>query len=166
MLKHLGPNPAVDIIVHRQHDSEKQILLIQRSEKSEAFPNKWALPGGFVDSEAKKGEIWIEGKESKVDAAKRELLEETGLNLHSKSHTDFHFKGIYDSIDRDPRNTSRAWTESHVFMIGIDELEGRYVTGMDDAQNALWFTVSQILKMKNDLGFDHFKILEDSGVLE
>lgn len=165
MLKHKGPNPTVDIIVIRKKGKENQILLIQRSSNAEAFPNAWALPGGFVDSEAPKGEKWKEGQESKVDAAKRELLEETGLDLRERDHSDFHFKGIYDSLDRDPRNTKEAWTESHVFMIEIEGIEGNYVTGMDDAQNAKWFMATEISNKKVDLAFDHIKILTESGVL-
>lgn len=55
---------TVDIVVFREKNTQKEILLIQR--KNEPFKNQWALPGGFVDND-----------EDLETAAKRELQEET-----------------------------------------------------------------------------------------
>jgi hypothetical protein len=63
-----GVNPTVDLIVIRGD----KVLLIQRGEDAEAEAGKWALPGGFHDTNAKEGEEWKEDKESSLDAAKRE----------------------------------------------------------------------------------------------
>src|SRR5688500_16009399 len=62
-----------------------EVLLVKR--KHEPFQGKWGLPGGFVDQD-----------EKVLDAAKRELQEETGVE--NVSLTQF---GAYGDPGRDPR---------------------------------------------------------------
>ena len=57
-----NPLPTVDIII----ENKAGIVLIERANP----PFGWAIPGGFVDY-----------GESLEDAARREALEETGLNV-------------------------------------------------------------------------------------
>ena len=57
-----NPFPTVDIII----ENMAGIVLIERANP----PFGWAIPGGFVDY-----------GESLEDAARREALEETGLNI-------------------------------------------------------------------------------------
>lgn len=167
MLFHLGPNPTADLIVTRKLNNEKQILLIERSVNSSAMPGRLAFPGGFVDTEAYRGEAWKPGVETFLEAAKRELLEETGLDLSHKPYDQFRFMGIYDDPGRDPRNTNDSWVEGHVFTVEIDSEEGHGVVGMDDAQRAHWFPVSDLSFMPKDrFAFDHYEILKEHGFLE
>ena len=63
------------------------IILIKRSDKSEAYPNCWAFPGGFLD----KGE-------SIEQCAERELKEETGLVATTLLPI-----GVFSKPERDPR---------------------------------------------------------------
>ena len=61
---------AVDAVVFGYSKSEGvQVLLIQR--KYPPFKNSWAIPGGFVLSD-----------ESLEDAVRRELVEETGIEVN------------------------------------------------------------------------------------
>ena len=60
-----------------------QIVLVRRRDTQE-----WALPGGLID--------W---GEDIAAAARRELKEETGLELVGEPR----LVGVYSSIDRDPR---------------------------------------------------------------
>ena len=66
-----NPGPCVSVLVVR----EGRVLLGRRTEtETDIMPGKWCLPCGF-----------IEWGESYYDAAKREVLEETGLTIQSVS---------------------------------------------------------------------------------
>lgn len=64
------PRPALccDTVVFCGPSEARKVLLVRRA--ADPFQGQWALPGGFVD----------EG-EKPVDAARRELAEETGFVL-------------------------------------------------------------------------------------
>ena len=79
------PSIAVDTIIFSIQHDELKVLLVKRGEHP--FKGTWAIPGGFVRHD-----------ESVDDAAKRELLEETGVS------------GVYleqlftfGDVNRDPR---------------------------------------------------------------
>lgn len=63
-------NVTVDAVVFKKEKSETYVLLIRR--KNPSFQNQWTLPGGFVESD-----------EDLETAAKRELKEETGIEMTS-----------------------------------------------------------------------------------
>ncbi|MCP4868211.1 MAG: NUDIX hydrolase [Proteobacteria bacterium] len=123
------PRPAVtvDLIVLRG----SQILLIQRDR--EPFAGRWALPGGFVD----------EGEDLET-AARRELLEETGL----KAGTLRQFRAFGDP-GRDPR----GWTIAIAFV--SEDTPGEPQAG-DDAREARWFDQHAL----PSLAFDHDLIVQ------
>ena len=122
---HRNPLPTVDIII----ETSGGIVLIERKNR----PLGWAIPGGFVDY-----------GESLEQAAVREALEETGLNvrLTGQLHT-------YSDPNRDPRQH----TISTVFVAMADGLP---VAG-DDAGRAAIFAEDNL----PDLVFDHAAILAD-----
>jgi hydrolase, NUDIX family len=93
-------------------------LLIKRSQ----FPYKgaWALPGGFL----RPGET-IE------ETAKRELLEETGVE-----NPFLHLAGVYSEAGRDPR----GWIISNSF-ISLINAENCTLRADTDAWDAAWFCV-------------------------
>jgi len=121
------PRPALttDGIILKK--DSKQLLLIQRG--IEPFFGKWALPGGFVEMD-----------ELLVDACKRELMEETGLDVQEL--TPF---VAADKVDRDPRGR----TISLLFYGFVSE--DAVVKSGDDAANAEWFPVDAL----PELAFDH-----------
>ena len=110
------------------------LLLVQR--KYPPFTGEWALPGGFVE----------EG-EQVVDAAPRELAEETGLRPGS-----LRLLGVYDTPGRDPR----GWTVSIVYLAAVQTEVA--VRGADDARDARWFQANALPK----LAFDHALIVDDA----
>lgn len=164
-----GPNPTVDNVITRDNPEtgEREVLLIQRGPGT-AEGGKWALPGGFHDTKAKKGEPWKAGHETSEQAAMRELTEETGLDA-TELQSEMRHVGKYGEDDkptgRDPRDNDEAWSVSNAYHLHLTpELAGRAVAGTDDASDAKWIPAKKLSKMK--LAFDHGKILGDSGALD
>lgn len=117
--------PTVDIII----ETKGGIVLIERKNP----PHGWALPGGFVDY-----------GESLEEAARREALEETGLQTSGLRQ--FH---TYS----DPQRDARMHTISTVF---IATATGQ-PQGGDDALQARVFHVRDL----PPLVFDHARIVHD-----
>jgi len=125
---------TVDIIVINRIDYKNEILLIRRGH--EPYKGCWALPGGYVDID-----------EELVDAANRELKEET--NLENLNLTQFK---TYGSLGRDPRG--RAISVIYYTIAYNQQLSAQ---AGDDAANAEWFDVDIL----PSLAFDHKQIIED-----
>lgn len=156
-----GANHTVDIILVSPCN---KTLLIRRSDSSPACPGMLAFPGGFVDTEAKKGETWLNGKETQSEAALRELKEETGLKVNNPDN--MIYVGTYEGNGRDPRDNGESWSRSqaYVYMLDCEEFVKMRGTekGMDDASDAGWYNIED--KGLN-LAFDHTKILKDSLII-
>lgn len=81
-----------------------------------------------------------------VEAARRELFEETGLsNIHLTQLRTF------DSVNRDPRGRNIA-----VAFTGQTTFDNCNLTAGDDASEAGWFLVDKL----PELAFDHQSIIE------
>jgi len=125
---------TVDVVLFRKMNSSYEILLIQRL--NDPFKDYWALPGGFVDE-----------NEELETAAKRELFEETDIQL-------FQVKQIkaYGNPNRDPRHH----TISVAFLGEIDSLAE--AKAKDDAKAVKWFSIEELPA----LAFDHAEIIRDT----
>lgn len=121
-----------------------QVLLIRRG----GYPGKglWALPGGF-----------IEPRERLLQAALRELDEETGLGvLEATLRQALVDIKVFDHPDRSQRG--RTITHAHFFDLKLDHLPE--VEGADDAAQAEWVPMAQLLSMEETFFEDHFHILD------
>jgi ADP-ribose pyrophosphatase YjhB (NUDIX family) len=167
-LYHPGVNPTVDLIVTRTVNGEQQVLLIRRGDNAQTEAGKLAFPGGFHDTNAKPGQPWTQGKETAKQAALRELKEETGLDLtQSSMNLPMPEVGVFDSQERDPRNSTESWTSATVFRIDLpaDFDIATDVSGQDDAKEARWIPVSELNSIdRAQFGFDHANILETQGL--
>ncbi|HBI83767.1 NUDIX hydrolase [Orrella sp. NBD-18] len=160
---HFGVNPTVDLMVVAP---DERILLIRRSETSEACAGLWALPGGFIGTDAKRGDPWEEGKESAEFAARRELREETNLDLPPDSQ--IVLIGTYEGNQRDPRDNEESWTKTYAYLHRIHpevfHAQKNQLRGMDDASDVAWLKLSEIISMhrRGEIAFDHMKIILDA----
>lgn len=129
-MSYRNPTPTVDIIIELVDRPHRPIVLIERHNP----PLGWAIPGGFVDY-----------GESVEIAARREALEETGLQVELIEQFQ-----VYSDPNRDPRQH----TLSIVFLATAS---GEPQAG-DDAQGIGIFESWDVPK---NLCFDHDKILQD-----
>ncbi|AVR46298.1 NUDIX hydrolase [Christiangramia fulva] len=122
---------TVDSVVFCKADKFK-VLLVKR--KNEPFQDQWALPGGFLE----------EGEDLET-GAKRELKEETGVEVDSMEQVK-----AFGTPGRDPRGP----TVTIAFLSRIYCEED--LKPSDDAKDARWFEVDKL----PDLAFDHDKIIK------
>lgn len=132
---YVAPALTVDAVLLKGNEKGGlDVLLIRRGR--DPFKGHWALPGGFVDV-----------GERVEDAARRELVEETGLRGDLLD-----LLGVYSDPTRDPR----GHTVSVVYVMKVGGIV--QVDDLDDADEARWFP----LDAPPPLAFDHDRILADA----
>lgn len=127
---HCGQRKQRAITIDALISKENKILLIKRN--NEPFKGSWAIPGGYID--------WDETAE---EALKREVKEETGLDV-----TEITFFDVYSDPKRDPRQ--------NITLVYQIETDGEPKAG-DDAKELKWFDFHNL----PELAFDHEKIIEN-----
>ena len=126
------PRPAVTVdVVIVTREKRPRVLLIRR--RHDPFQGMWAIPGGFVDME-----------EDLETAARRELMEETGVRAGKIEQL-----ATFGAPKRDPRGR----TISVVFLARVPK--DTQAQAGDDAADSAW----QPLDRLPDLAFDHREIL-------
>jgi len=129
---------TADVVILTMAEGVLHILLVRRGE--EPFKGMWAIPGGFKRPDETLGE-----------AARRELSEETGVDVPSLL-TQF---GAYGDPGRDPRMNVVT-----VAYLAVLRDVGEIVAGTDAASAAL-APASDILEERIELAFDHLRIVRD-----
>jgi 8-oxo-dGTP diphosphatase len=109
-----------------------KVLLIKRAR--EPFMGEWAIPGGRLEDD-----------ETAEQCAKREMKEETGLDIEI-----IRFTGLYSDPARDPRGIIAA-----AYLV---KRVGGEVKAGDDAGEAKWYLLGSLPR----LCADHEKILADA----
>jgi len=127
------PSVAADAIVFAYDEGRLNVLLIQR--KNHPFRGHWVFPGGF-----------IEVYEDPIEAAQRELKEETGVEVGELLQL-----GAFGRPGRDPR-----YHVVSVIYFGIAPPGKQTPQADDDAMDAAWYAVSKT----PPLGFDHEDVLD------
>jgi len=130
---------TVDLVVFTVRDEQLCALAVKRG--GPPFKGRWALPGGFVEED-----------EDLLDAALRELAEETGL-VELPVHLEQ--LATYGAPRRDPRQR----VVSIAYLALAAELPDP--AAGSDAAAARWRPVDELLGARARLAFDHDEILED-----
>lgn len=130
---------TVDVVILTMADGVLKALLVRRGEQP--FEGMWAIPGGFKRPD-----------ETLDDAARRELCEETGVDVPTLL-TQF---GSYGDPGRDPRMNVVT-----VGYLAVLRDVGAVVAGTD-AANAALVPVADVLEERLELAFDHVRIVRDA----
>jgi len=134
---------TVDLSIFTIRDGKLQVLLIERGNHPEK--GKWALPGGFVNPD-----------ESLDRAARRELQEETGVDLEATGYLE-QVKS-YGYPGRDPRGS----VVSTLYAALIPEDYLPEPEAADDAAKARFVPVEEAQGDGFVLAFDHDQLLKDA----
>ncbi|MEQ8842288.1 MAG: NUDIX domain-containing protein [Acidimicrobiales bacterium] len=131
---------TVDLVVFTIRDDRLQLVLVQRG--APPFERSWALPGGFVHVD-----------EDLEDAARRELVEETGVDTGPSHLAQL---GAYGAPDRDPRMrvVTVAWW---AIMAAVPDPRAG-----TDAAHADLIGVDDVIEGRVELAFDHRRIVIDA----
>lgn len=122
------------------------ILLVKRG----FAPGKglWALPGGFLNQ-----------KETTLTACIRELREETKLKVPEPVlRGSVTYERLFDKPDRSLRG--RTLTQAFLIELNGGDAKLPKVKGSDDAQEARWFKISDVMNMSELMFEDHFSIVQ------
>lgn len=116
---------ALAVVVH-----DERVLLVQRSKRPDA--GLWGFPGGHVE--------W---GETVLQAAQRELREETSVLAEPLMYLD-----NLDLLKQDDKGV----VQTHYLLVGVacQYHSGQPVPG-DDALDARWFPITQILRGDLDM---------------
>jgi len=100
-------------IIFRKNKNNTEVLLVKRADN-----NKWCIPGGH-----------LENKEKSIDAAIREIKEETNLNLNKKNLF------LVDQINDEKINNN---------IYAVLEEDYNQEEADSDAKEAKWFDVEKL----------------------
>lgn len=129
------PGLTVDCVVFGLDLLEETLKVILIERDVEPFRGEWAIPGGFVKS-----------NETLIEAANRELSEETGL-------TDVFLEQLFTFGD--PGRDPRGWVVSVAYYALVSP-EKHHLVASTDARQAQWFSIDHL----PTLAFDHEQILQ------
>lgn len=125
---------AVDAVVFG-YDPEEGISVLLIRRKNHPYQKFWAIPGGLVSDD-----------ESLEDAVRRELAEETGIDVGYMEQL-----YTFGHPDRDPRN--RVISVAYYCLVRPGDFK---LSANSDAEDVAWFNTRAI----PELAFDHATILE------
>ncbi len=130
---------TVDLVVLTVRQDRLAVLAVRLGVAP--FKGRWALPGGFV------GE-----SEDLIDAAARELEEETGVSA-VRAHLEQ--LATYGTPRRDPRG--RVVSTAYLALLPNLPMP----TAGTDAADARWLPADDLIARAGQLAFDHHRILSD-----
>lgn len=133
------PLVTVDIVIFSVLEGALKVVLVKLpGDQSEPFPNRWALPGGFID---------VDKDASLLDCALRKLRDKTGVEASYLEQL-----GSWGSSQRDPR----GWSVTNAFFALMPGRELALTKGAN-AAHVEWVDAEAALRRR--MAFDHSEIL-------
>ena len=138
--KHPAPVLTVDNVVIRETNKPGDYEILMCTRGITPFKGCFVLPGGHVDY-----------NEDPETACIRELKEETNLDA-----TSVELLCVKGDPQRDPRK--HVVTIAYLVKVQKDQIP----KGGDDAADAKFYPLKEILGQKDKIGFDHASIIEEA----
>jgi len=138
-------NAKFPVIIHTVDnvvEYASHVLLVKRG--TQPGLDKWALPGGHINVD-----------ETLLQAARRELVEETGLLI------DEEWTPIKQRTFDDPNRSNRGrciTTAFHWNNLNYDEHP--VIAASDDATDAMWIKTYDLMQMRSEIHEDHYHIID------
>lgn len=123
---------CVDALIIRRG----KILLVKRSKGAAKYPNKYALPGGFLDRD-----------ENTKEGVLREVLEETGYKGKAEK--------LFEIIDKPNRCDDTRQNVGFVYVVSVFGKRGK--EDKKETAEVAWFDLN---KLPENIGFDHLEIIK------
>lgn len=140
------PYPVVKVTVDAVVRAAGHVLLVRRGRPPGL--GLWALPGGFLEPD-----------EPVLDAALRELHEETGLPVAlPQLRAAVRGQRAYTH----PRRSQRGRIITFTVFVDLDAATPPPVQGGDDAAEARWVPVGELPALERQLHDDHFLMIDDA----
>jgi bifunctional NMN adenylyltransferase/nudix hydrolase len=135
----MAPYPPIFVTADAVVIASGHILMIHR--RHAPAKDLWALPGGFVEQD-----------ETVVEAALRELGEETGIAV-SRNHLRAEIRDtrVFDA----PERSVRGRTITHGTLIDLGDARPPAVRAGDDAASAAWWTLERFAQSTDSIAEDH-----------
>lgn len=149
------PSVTVDNLIFGWEEDQLKVLFIKR--KAHPFIDQYAFAGGFLNKQ-----------ESPDEAAIREAVEETGIQLDMGHLKQFKTVG---TPNRDPR----GWVVTIAYLVFLPTMDNVAAKAGGDAKDAIWLSLNidgegtprlnlgQEEIPLSQLAFDHEEILRDAA---
>jgi bifunctional NMN adenylyltransferase/nudix hydrolase len=142
----LAPYPPTFVTADSLVTCLGHVLLVQR--KAAPGEGLWALPGGFLNQ-----------FETVKECALRELEEETKIKVPPRI---LETSIVEDKLFDHPSRSLRGRTITTVFHIDLrGEKSLPKVRGSDDAAQAKWIPLNELVRMQDKMFEDHYHIVTD-----
>ncbi len=125
------------VIVTAIIEREGKILLGKKAANIGPYPNTWHFPGGSVNL----------GEESTVDAIKREIREETGIEVKGLERVNF---------DEDYENDKYGQLTHYIILIFIAKYKSGSAKAGDDLKTLEWIDKNKLGTLKLTRPSDKF----------
>lgn len=116
---------------------KNKILLVKRAPHL-SNPNKYCLPGGFLDRD-----------ETTSEGVKREVLEETGYEVKDVT--------LFKVVDNPHRKGEDRQNVGFLFIVKVGE---KINESDEEVEEVVWFDLDK-LPQEEDFAFDHFEQIQD-----
>ena len=125
------PNGTVRVAVATVLEKNGRVLITKRHPQLRSFPDVWVVPGGH-----------IEENETLSEAARRELVEETGL---SKDIKIIDVMGIWESVFPHRAGLGKMTRQHAVcYMHAISHVREELLVQSSEVQSIAWLTRAQV----------------------